>query len=536
MALRAAWAIADDAQSAPPAIESAAWQRFDPAAVTNIPRGAAGAWVRLEAEHAWPQAELVLSVRTPPYGSIGLLSSDGRTLRRTSLMDPDLTNWHGHGRIALPLDAAALRAPYLLLHLEPPRRAADGMSFSVLTMAEFMHRDASWLAFASACLAVLVGMALMALCFGTLLRDPTFFFYAGYVLAYAMIQLVQTGYAAHPLGFDIIGTHPRVFGISALVFSVVFASLFVDRFVNLARHAPRLRVTILVVAALVFINSVFALMPMPVVQDVTRALINPLLIVAGPLLMIAGIVALVRGSRYAAYFLVGWTPLLVLTVLSSLQTMGMFADWTWLNDLCIAAAAFEAIVLSLGLADRALAMRRDRERIGHLAATDSLTGVFNRRAWNERAQSLLARCEREQGAFSVMFLDLDSFKLLNDTRGHEAGDEALLRLAELMHDVLRSADVIGRYGGEEFVVALPDCSGAAAIEIAGRLRHALEREAITIGVDRRVLTTCIGVAERLDGETLGALVARADAAMYVAKSAGRNRVVAAEPLRMAARA
>src|SRR5690606_6250605 len=146
-----------------------------------------------------------------------------------------------------------------------------------------------------------------------------------------------------------------VFGITALVLSVVFACLFADCFLNLARHAPALRRTILVLAGAVVVNSIFALMPVPYLQVFTRALINPLLIVVGPLLLAAAIVALAHGSRYAPYFLIGWTPLLVLTVMSSLQTMGLFAEWTMLNDLCIAAAAFEAIVLSLGLADRALA-------------------------------------------------------------------------------------------------------------------------------------------------------------------------------------
>ncbi|MEO8010736.1 MAG: diguanylate cyclase, partial [Dokdonella sp.] len=259
----------------------------------------------------------------------------------------------------------------------------------------------------------------------------------------------------------------------------------------------------------------------------SRMLINPLLIVIGPMLLLCGVVALLRGSRYAIYFLIGWTPLLVVTVLSSLQTLGVFVHWTSLNDLGIATAAFEALVLSLGLADRALAMRRDRERVGVLAETDPLTGLCNRRAWLDRAQALLDSTQRDAHPFCVMFLDLDRFKQLNDSGGHEAGDAALVRVAELMRSAMRHREVIGRYGGEEFVVALPDCALPAAVDVAARVRKSIEDQAIALGIEGRVLTTCIGVAERSPGETLSRLIARADAAMYVAKSEGRNRVVVA---------
>jgi diguanylate cyclase (GGDEF)-like protein len=528
--LRGSWmpAIADPSVSQlPVSADDPAWRRFDPVVANTFPRRPHGAWVRLDVEGQWPKGPLVLSIASSPYGDFTLLFPDGSPAQRTSLLDLGSEHWHGHGRIAFELAPVMMSRPFLLLRLEPERRAASGVTFEVQPMAGFLRDDAAWLAFTSACLAILAGMSLMALCFGTLLRDPAFFFYAGYVLCYALIQLVQTGYAAHPLGLAVIAENPRLWGLSGLILSVLFASLFVDRFVNLSRYAPRLRLAIFTIAAAIFVNSVLAVLPFHLTQDLARALINPLLMIMGPLLLAAGVLAFLRGSRYATYFLIGWTPLLVLTVLSSTQSLGVLRDWTELNDLCVAAAAFEAIVLSLGLADRALAMRRDRERISILAETDPLTAVLNRRAWVERVQAMLASVGSET-PLSMLFIDLDSFKRLNDTRGHEAGDHALLSFAGLMRSVLRAEDVIGRYGGEEFVAALPDCTGAAATQIAERLRVTLEQEAIALGVGTGVLTTCIGVAERAAGEELSSLVARADVAMYLAKSAGRNRVVFAD--------
>ncbi len=507
-----------------------AWRSFEPNAISVVPRGALGAWVRLDGSDGWPSDDLVLSISTPPYGAFTLFDAAGRAVRNTSLMDLDPLRWHGHGRVAMSLDAGVLARPFVLLRLEPAERASSGMSFRIDTVAGFARMDSRWLAFASASLAILFGMSMMAICFGILLRDTTFFFYAAYVLSYAMIQVVQTGFAAHPLGVEVIAANPRVFGISALLGSVVAATLFVDRFVDLRRHAPRLRIVVLATAGAVVLNSLFAFVPFDSVRLLSRALVNPLLIVIGPLLLLCGVVALLRGSRYAIYFLIGWTPLLVLTVLSSLQTFGILAHWTQSNDFCIAAAAFEALVLSLGLADRALALRREGERIGVLAETDPLTGLYNRRAWIDRAQALLDTMRREGNPLCVMFLDLDHFKQLNDSRGHEAGDKALVRVAELMRTAMRHREVIGRLGGEEFVVVLPDCALPAATEVAERVRLSLEGQAIALGTEGGVLTTCIGVAERSAGENLARLIARADTAMYAAKSAGRNRVVVADTL------
>lgn len=524
--LRASWMPSTSAL--PPDVTDPHWRAFDPMAIGVVARGSDGAWVRLEPIGGWPGGDLVLSITAPPYGEFTLVDADGAAVLTTSLMDLDPRHWHGHGRVAIALDGRTLDRPFLLLRLEPAERASSGLTFRIATVAAFQRADASWLAFASASLAILFGMSMMAICFGILLRDPTFFFYAAYVLSYALIQGVQTGFAAHPLGIETIAANPRLFGVTALLVSVVAATLFADRFIDLRRHAPRLRLLVLALAGLVVLNGALAFAPIDSLRTLSRILVNPLLIVIGPMLLLCGIIASLRGSRYAVYFLVGWTPLLVVTVMSSLQTLGVFVQWTQLNDLCIAAAAFEALVLSLGLADRALAMRRDRERIGVLAETDPLTGLFNRRAWLDRALALLDSAAREGGPVCVMFLDLDHFKMLNDSRGHAAGDKALMRVAELMRGAMRHREVIGRYGGEEFVVALPDCALPAAAEVANRVRTSIERQAIALGGDGGVLTTCIGVAERTPNETLSSLVARADAAMYEAKAAGRNRVVVAD--------
>jgi diguanylate cyclase (GGDEF)-like protein len=151
------------------------------------------------------------------------------------------------------------------------------------------------------------------------------------------------------------------------------------------------------------------------------------------------------------------------------------------------------------------------------ARTDQLTGVPNRRAWDEALPRELALAGRAHGHISVAMVDLDHFKTYNDTHGHQAGDRLLRAAAASWTGRLRASDLLARYGGEEFAIVLPGCTGGAAATVAGDLRGALPD-----GV-----TCSIGVATWDGAEDADALIARADAALYRAKCQGRDRVVVA---------
>ncbi|MEX2444073.1 MAG: diguanylate cyclase [Alkalispirochaeta sp.] len=160
----------------------------------------------------------------------------------------------------------------------------------------------------------------------------------------------------------------------------------------------------------------------------------------------------------------------------------------------------------------------------HLQAnTDGLTGAYNRRYLDEFLDSELARARRYGRSVSVVMLDIDQFKEFNDTHGHQAGDRALQYLVELMQSSFRNVDLVSRYGGEEFVVVLPETSEAGAVEVAEKIRHRLRSEP----VEHQEITVSIGVST-YDGEepepTPAILVDRADKALYAAKDAGRDCV------------
>ncbi len=168
-----------------------------------------------------------------------------------------------------------------------------------------------------------------------------------------------------------------------------------------------------------------------------------------------------------------------------------------------------------------------RER--QLAYTDGLTGVHNRRFFEERIAQEIERSRRYPGPLSVMMVDIDRFKELNDEFGHVVGDEVLRQVANIFVEQLRKIDIVSRYGGEEFAVIVPETSGEAARQVAEKLRQVIEQWRFA-GVGRAV-TVSIGVAELpVQGGTRDQLVRAADAALYQAKSEGRNRVATAGSL------
>ena len=172
-----------------------------------------------------------------------------------------------------------------------------------------------------------------------------------------------------------------------------------------------------------------------------------------------------------------------------------------------------------------------QKELVQLATTDFLTEALNRRHFMASAGAEIQRAGRYGRPMALLMLDLDFFKRVNDERGHAAGDQALKAFVLLARDVLRDQDLIGRMGGEEFAIALPETTLAAAIIVAERLRNRLSQLDIPIGGGAPLrLTTSIGVAECqiADSEGLEACLSRADAALYRAKAQGRNRVEPAE--------
>jgi diguanylate cyclase (GGDEF)-like protein len=189
-------------------------------------------------------------------------------------------------------------------------------------------------------------------------------------------------------------------------------------------------------------------------------------------------------------------------------------------------------VLGIALAvvshGRYRAKRRAAELLDKLSRTDPLTGLANRRALLQSLERERERAERQGTPFSVVLIDVDHFKLFNDRHGHDVGDHVLVAVAAALRGGARALDEVARWGGEEFLVLLPECASAGAAELAARLQErirALEVPSDDPQAGPLRVTATLGVATRLAGEDAETVVRRADAALYRGKEAGRNRFV-----------
>jgi diguanylate cyclase (GGDEF)-like protein len=239
-----------------------------------------------------------------------------------------------------------------------------------------------------------------------------------------------------------------------------------------------------------------------------------------------------RGNRAAGWFLIAWTLLVGFTIAAALHFLGTASDqdegllYYGLPSSMVAAA----VLIALGVADRLRQQRVALSDAERRARTDPLTGVLNRRSLIERLDAGCLRARARGLPISLLFIDLDHFKLINDSFGHQAGDACLRAIIDPIHAELRQSDVIGRYGGEEFVVILSSADAAAAHPIAQRILERVAKVRVE-GFGKPIELTCsIGVAA---SDTLGVwgeqLLNRADAAVYAAKRSGRNRVHMALP-------
>ena len=189
----------------------------------------------------------------------------------------------------------------------------------------------------------------------------------------------------------------------------------------------------------------------------------------------------------------------------------------------LATLASEALLIFRPMVRRIARYARDLLR---LASTDALTGTLNRATFLQQGEAEFSRARRYGRSLSVMMIDADHFKRINDSFGHAGGDAALQTLAKTLRTGVRPSDLLGRMGGEEFALLLPETDSRAAVMMAERLRSAVAELAVTFADRPLRLTVSIGVATLVDATAdLGTLLQVADQALYAAKGAGRNAVV-----------
>lgn len=402
-----------------------------------------------------------------------------------------------------------------------------------------------------------MGLLLLAVLLAwVLLRARLFLRYFLYMAGYVLLQVSLTGHGYQYLWPNAVwwqGHAHAILGGLALAGAFRFASAFLDIDTRVPRLAPVYRSG----AALGLANALSALV-LPASWSSQGLAWFALL--AGPWLL-SGALAQVAVRPLARWFLLAWGLCLSCVALGALYYLGALPHTPFTAHALQLGSLVEVAVLTLALADRLRALQAEHDRASedvrrHLAtlneqleqvvaertqtlmdsnqrllelvSKDSLTGLLNHRTVMEALQRAFSVATRYGQPLGVIMMDLDHFKRINDHYGHLAGDQVLTGVAKVLRSGVRASDLCGRFGGEEFLLVLPQASESAAHELAERLREAIARLEIPALQGERV-TASFGVAiypGRGDDSPLD-MVRRADAALYRAKQTGRNRTVLA---------
>ena len=327
------------------------------------------------------------------------------------------------------------------------------------------------------------------------------------------------------------------YGVAGIWFvataSTIVTVLFLIEFAELRTRAFWLsRALWLVGALLPALLLLLLVSPLPADKAWFPPFGNGLLLLANLLAIVTLATAWLRGGRHAGFVLVAWVPLVTVSTSRAMQLSAGMPLTPWLEYGLPVMEAFAALVLVLGLADRMLTFRRERDAAQSHADHDALTGVFNRGGILRRLDAAIIDARRKRLPLSVLFLDLDLFKRINDNHGHPVGDACLNAVTEAIATETQAEHLLGRMGGEEFLLLLPGCNRRHARDIGEQIRRQVEASCETVRSAKVALTLSIGVVECGPSDTTATLIQRADDAMYQAKHEGRNRVVAiGDPVR-----
>lgn len=368
----------------------------------------------------------------------------------------------------------------------------------------------------------LIALAAYNVLFYKGLRRVRYFYYSLYVGSFILTNIAYTGQGLSWLWPDSPAFQRYVILVLMVSYSVIGLS-FATHFLDLARGMPRahrwIRVYqvlgVLAMAVAVMLNSQLSAAWLAFVYFTGMALTMLLLGMANA-----------RRVDEGRYFLLAAVAGM-LGMLSTDLTVWSVIPFTELSyHGAEIGVVIEAVVFALALARQLRVRERARLKAEHLASHDSLTGLRNRRAFFEEAGREWHRMKRDGLPLSVVMVDLDHFKRINDRFGHSAGDQALTQLSDLVRKTMRNSDLVARWGGEEIVLLLPDTDLPRAMYMAERLRAVIAATPLRIQDDEVFVTASLGVAACRGHQGIEELIDDADKVLLEAKQAGRNLVKA----------
>lgn len=387
------------------------------------------------------------------------------------------------------------------------------------------------------------------------LRDSTYFWYVGSVLFMALMFTTLNGQAYRYLWPNAIQWN-NVALLFMICLACIFAGQFSKQFLQLKKVMPRMnKVVTGIIGLCIGVAAISWWGPYHILVQVVVAIT----IVLAAMAFTIGVYQVYLGDRSARWYLLAWSVFLLGVIVITLNKTGLMPANFLTNNAAQIGSVLEVVLLSFALADRinrekilrfaaqqALLqttekMKEDLEervqartheletlnqKLERLSETDQLTGLKNRRHLELKIEEEFNRCARYNHVISVLMIDVDHFKSVNDKYGHAAGDECLRTIAShLIGGVRLPPDVAARFGGEEFCLLLPETSNKGAVAVAERIRQSIHGSVISSDRSMFSVSISIGVYTQIGGEYNGEQALKnADAALYQAKDAGRNRV------------
>lgn len=484
-------------------------------------------WLRLSAPASFTPAGIpVLIARGGWYEHIDAFSA-GPTAGQPLPHATELREFGGAHDSVFILPGGLATGQPLYLRVSAEDDGVDSLRFSLSTLDRTLARAAEHSRMIALAFGALTALAIGSLLIWLILKDKLFLLYPGIFFLQALYLAYFSGE-----GFD----WPVLFhgkAIAAFTWNVpialngAVASLFIREIADLQRTSPWVYKIFGWIAWVFVALTLSNLAHLVGLGGVVAAIGNLVFVGSAVFTLVVAFLAWRRGNRAAGWFLIAWGMLEAVAIATGVRLLldrAEHAEVLLYYGLPLSMVA-AAILVALGVADRLREQRAALTDAERRAQTDPLTGVLNRRSLIERLDAACLRARARGLPIALLFIDLDHFKEINDSFGHAAGDACLSAVIAPIQAELRQSDVIGRYGGEEFVVILSSADIAAAHPIAERIRNRVSDVRIE-GFGPPIQLTCsIGVAT---SDTLGVwgehLIAQADAAVYAAKRSGRNRV------------
>lgn len=361
-------------------------------------------------------------------------------------------------------------------------------------------------------------------------RSRSYLYYALYLVSFIAMCAAYSGHGFAWWWPGKVEFQRFVILVSMVVYSCC-GFLFACCFLKLGEHAPRVRQWVIAfcAAALLLMTCFIA-----VGSQLDAALLAFNFITFFSVVMVLlGILSIRHGQREGRYFLGAALCSMLGVAATTLSVRGVIPMTALTFHGVEFGMTLEATLLSLALARQMRAQKDALRNAQRLSRIDSLTGLPNRRAFYEDAAGIWNTAVRHSRPISVIMLDIDYFKSVNDRFGHQCGDQVLVAIGEMLAGSCREGDQVARWGGEEFVLLLPETNLAQACQVAERLRRAVGNYRLVAGTATIELSISLGAAQRRYQSSLDELVSDADYKLYEAKQQGRNRVAPREELTFA---